>query len=379
MLPSNVKRDYYEILGVQRGASEQEIKSAYRRLALQYHPDRNPNNPDAEEKFKEASEAYAVLADGEKRSVYDRFGHAGLGAMGAGTGFDASMFQDFSDIFGEFFGFGDLFGGARSGRRTRVQRGSDLREDITIEFEEAVFGTEKKVIYRKHENCEGCGGSGSAHGKAPTNCRTCGGRGQVRYQQGFFSIARTCPACQGAGSVISDPCSRCKGEGRIVQQKTVEAKIPAGVEDETRIRFSGLGEAGIHGGPAGDLYVVLHVKDHPFFERQGTDLHCVVPISFTQAALGAEIQVPTLDGAQVLKVPEGTQSGAVLKIRGKGVPVLNSHGKGDLFVEVRVQTPIKLTKRQKELLEELQGTAPIENSPQRRTILGKVKEIFSEL
>jgi len=200
----------------------------------------------------------------------------------------------------------------------------------------------------------------------------------VRYQQGFFSIARTCPACQGAGSVISDPCTRCKGEGRVVQQKTVEAKIPAGVEDETRIRFSGLGEAGMHGGPPGDLYVVLHVKDHAFFERQGNDLHCVVPVSFTQAALGAEIQVPTLDGTQVMKVPEGTQSGAVVKIRGKGVPVLNGHGKGDLFVEVRVQTPTRLTKRQRELLEELQGTTPIENKPQRRTILGKVKEMFSE-
>src|SRR5215469_6612662 len=377
-LPSNVKRDYYEVLGVQRGASDQEIKSAYRKLALTYHPDRNPNNPDAEEKFKEASEAYAVLADSEKRGLYDRFGHAGVGG-GAGSGFDATVFQDFSDIFGEFFGFGDLFGGARGGRRTRAQRGGDLREDLTLEFEEAVFGTEKKIAYRKHENCHTCGGSGSAGGKAPAPCRTCNGRGQVRYQQGFFSIARTCPNCQGAGSIISDPCIKCKGEGRVVQQKTVEAKIPAGVENDTRIRFSGLGEAGVHGGPYGDLYVILHVKDHSLFEREGNDLHCVIPISFTQAALGAEIRVPTLDGEQTLKIPEGTQSGTTLKLRGKGVPVLHGHGKGDLFIEVRVETPTRLTKRERELFAELQGSTPIENRPQRRSILGKVKDIFNDL
>jgi molecular chaperone DnaJ len=372
-----VKRDYYEVLGVQRGATEQEIKSAYRKLALQYHPDRNPDNPGAEEKFKECSEAYAILADTEKRSMYDRFGHAGVGNAGAGAGFDPTVFQDFSDIFGEFFGFGDLFGGGRSGRaRSRVQRGADLREDITIEFEEAVFGAEKKISYRRHDLCETCKGSGSAGGKAPVSCRTCGGRGQVRYQQGFFSVARTCPACQGSGSVVSDPCTKCRGEGRVVQSKTVEAKIPAGVEDETRIRFTGLGEAGLHGGPSGDLYVVLHVKDHPFFERQGNDLHCVVPVSFTQAALGAEIKVATLEGEHSLKVPESTQSGTVLKIRNKGVPVLNGHGKGDLFVEIRVQTPAKLTKRQRELLEELQGTTPIENKPQQRSILGKMKDMF---
>ena len=365
---------------MQRGASEQEIKSAYRKLALQYHPDRNPNNPDAEEKFKECSEAYAVLADTEKRGLYDRFGHAGVGsAAGAGAGIDPTIFQDFNDIFGEFFGFGDLFGGGgRSGRRTRAQRGADLREDITIEFEEAVFGTERKVTYRKHELCEICKGSGSANGKAPASCRTCGGRGQVRYQQGFFSIARTCPACQGAGSVISDPCTKCRGEGRVVQQKTIDAKIPAGVEDGTRIRFTGIGEAGVHGGPAGDLYVVLQVKEHPFFERQGNDLYCVIPISVTQAALGAELQVPTLEGEQTLKIPEGTHSGTTLKLRNKGVPVLNGHGKGDLFIEVRVQTPTKLTKRQRELLQELQSISQVENKPQRSTILGKMKDIFTQ-
>jgi molecular chaperone DnaJ len=377
-LPS-VKRDYYEILGVQRGATEQEIKSAYRKLALQFHPDRNPNNPDAEEKFKECSEAYAILADAEKREMYNRFGHAGVGAGVPGGGFDASVFQDFGDIFGEFFGFGDLFGGGRSGGRTRAQRGADLREDIAIEFEEAAFGVEKQITYRKHELCEKCNGSGSAQGKAPASCRTCGGRGQVRYQQGFFSIARTCSTCHGAGSVISDPCTNCRGEGRVVQQKTIDAKIPAGVEDGTRIRFTGVGEAGVHGGPPGDLYLVLRVKQHAFFERQGNDLYCVVPISYTQAAVGTEIQVPTLEGEQTLKIPEGTQSGTVLKLRGKGVPVLNGHGKGNLFVEVRVQTPTKLTKRQRELLQELQGISQVENKPQRTSILDKMKDIFTQV
>jgi len=363
---------------VQRGATDQEIKSAYRKLALQYHPDRNPNNPDAEEKFKECSEAYAVLADSEKRELYNRFGHAGVSTAASGGGFDPSAFQDLGDIFGEFFGFGDLFGGGRSGGRTRAQRGADLREDITIEFEEAAFGVEKQITYRKHELCEKCNGSGSAQGKAPASCRTCGGRGQVRYQQGFFSIARTCPSCHGAGSVINDPCANCRGEGRVIQQKTIDAKIPAGVEDGTRIRFSGVGEAGVHGGPPGDLYLVLRVKQHAFFDRQGNDLYCVVPISFTQAAIGTEIQVPTLEGEQTLKIPEGTQSGTVLKLRGKGVPVLNGHGKGNLFVEVRVQTPTKLTKRQRELLQELQGITQVENKPQRTSILDKMKDIFTQ-
>ncbi len=374
VLASNVKRDYYEVLGVTREAGEQEIKSAYRKLALQFHPDRNPNNPDAEEKFKECSEAYAILADADKRAAYDRFGHAAVSGAGGG-GFDPTVFQDVSEIFGDFFGFGDLFGSG-SRRGSRAQRGPDLREDVTLEFEEAVFGTETSVTVRRHETCEECRGSGAAPGKAPVTCRSCGGRGQVRYQQGFFSMARTCPTCHGAGSVITDPCAKCKGEGRVLRQRTVDAKVPAGVEDGTRIRFSGLGEAGAHGGPAGDLYVVLHVKEHPFFAREGNDLHCVIPISFSQAALGAEIRVPTLDGEHALKVPEGTQSGTTMRIRGKGVPVLNGHGKGDLFVEVRVQTPGKLNKRQRELLQELEGMTQVENKPQRRTLLGKVKDIF---
>jgi molecular chaperone DnaJ len=360
------------VLGVARAATEQELKSAYRKLALQFHPDRNPNNPDAEDKFKECSEAYAVLADSEKRAVYDRYGHAGLGGAGGAQGFDAT---DLGDIFGDFFGLGEIFGGGTR-KRSRTQRGADLREDINLEFEEAVFGAETKVTVRRHESCEECRGSGAAPGKTPVTCRSCAGRGQVRYQQGFFSIARTCPTCQGTGSVITDPCPKCKGEGRVLRQRIVDAKIPAGVEDGTRIRFTGYGEGGLQGGAAGDLYVVLHVKEHPFFEREGNDLHCVIPVSYTQAALGAEISVPTLEGEHVLKVPDGTQSGTTVRVRGKGVPLLNGHGKGDLFVEVRVQTPSKLNKRQRELLQELEGLAHVENRPQRRTLLGKVKDIF---
>jgi len=364
------------VLGVGRTATETELKSAYRKLALQFHPDRNPNNPDAEEKFKEVSEAYAILADSEKRSVYDRYGHAGLGSAGQGVGFDSSVFQDFNDIFGEFFGFGDLFGGGGGRRRSRVQRGADLREDLTLEFEEAFFGTETQVTVRRHEACEDCRGSGAAPGKSPTTCRSCNGRGQVRYQQGFFSIARTCPTCQGTGSVITDPCAKCKGEGRILRQRTVDANVPAGVEDGTRIRFAGAGEVGQFGGPAGDLYVVLHVKEHPFFEREGNDLHCVVPISVTQAAMGAEIRVPTMEGEHTLKVPEGTQPGTTFRIRNKGVPVLNGHGKGDLYVQARVQIPSRLSKRQRELLQELETTAKVDNQPMLRSLLGKVKDIF---
>ena len=365
------------MLSVSRTCTEQELKSAYRKLALQFHPDRNPNNPDAEEKFKEVSEAYAILADSEKRSVYDRYGHAGLGSSGGqGAGFEATV-QDFSEIFGEFFGFGDVFGGGSGGRRrSRVQRGADLREDLTLEFEEAFFGTESKVTVRRHEACEECRGSGAAAGKAPSTCRSCNGRGQVRYQQGFFSIARTCPTCQGTGSVITDPCAKCKGEGRILRQRTVDAKIPAGVEDGTRIRFAGGGEVGQFGGPAGDLYVVLHVKEHPIFEREGNDLHCVMPISVTQAAIGAEIRVPTMEGEHTLKVPDGTQPGTTFRIRNKGVPVLNGHGKGDLYVEVRVQIPGKLSKRQRELLQELETTAKVDNQPLMRSLMGKVREIF---
>jgi molecular chaperone DnaJ len=378
-LANNGKRDYYEVLGVTRTATEQEIKSAYRKLALQYHPDRNPDNPNAEERFKECTEAYTILADSNKRANYDRFGHAGVNGMGAG-GFDPTIFQDFGDlgdILGSIFGMGDIFGGMGGGRRrTWAQRGGDLRQDLSLAFEEAVFGTEKRVQVRRHEACEACDGSGVAPGHGPATCRTCGGRGQVRYQQGFFSIARTCTACQGRGSVITDPCKTCRGEGRQVRERTIEVKVPAGVEHGTRIRYAAQGEAGTHGGPAGDLYVVLHVQEHPMFEREGQNLHCAVPISFAQAALGAELEIPTLEGPEKLKIPEGTQSGTVFKIRHRGVPVLNGRGKGDLYIEVKVHTPARLNKRQRELLQEFGGTEGVENKPERSTILSKVKDIF---
>jgi molecular chaperone DnaJ len=342
---------------------------------MQHHPDRNPDDPAAEEKFKEASEAYAVLSDTDKRSAYDRFGHAGLGGTGGFPGFDPVIFQDFSDILGDFFGFGDLFG-ASARRRSRAQRGADLREDLTLEFEEAVFGTKTQVRYKRHETCDHCRGSGVAPGKSAVSCSTCGGRGQVRYQQGFFSVARTCPTCQGAGRIITDPCPRCKGQGRLLRERVQDVRVPAGVEDGTRIRYSEGGDAGVHGGPPGDLYVVLHVKEHQFFERDGKDLYCVVPISFPQAALGAEIKVPTLDGEHLLKIPEGTHSDTEFRIRGKGVPVLNGHGKGDLVVKVVIQTPSRLTKRERELLQELNSLMGVENKPERPTLLSKVKDIF---
>jgi molecular chaperone DnaJ len=375
---TNVKRDYYEVLGVARTCSDQEIKTAYRKLAMQHHPDRNPDDPHAEEKFKECSEAYSVLADPQKRAAYDRYGHAGVGTSGgAGVDFNSVIFQDFSDVFSDLFGFGDLFGGGGRGRRSRAQRGADLREDIDLDFEEAVFGVTREVEVRKHEACESCDGSGIAPGKSAQPCRTCQGRGQIRYQQGFFSIARTCSACEGSGQVVTDPCTTCRGEGRVLKTKKLEVKVPAGVEDGTRMRYTGQGEPGVYGGPAGDLYMVLHVKDHAFFERDGRDLRCRIPISFSQAALGAEIEIPTMDGTHTLKIPEGTQSGTVFKIRGKGVPSVNSHGKGDLLVETKVLTPSKLNKRQRELLLELGALGHVENKPENKTLFSKVKDMFS--
>ena len=372
------KQDYYEVLGVQRDASDQELKSAYRKLAMQFHPDRNPDDPHAEEKFKLASEAYGVLTDAEKRAAYDRYGHAAFGGGNGGGGFDGNPFggaQDLGDVFGDLFGEMFNMGGGR--KASRVQRGRDLRYDLTLEFEEAVFGKQTEIRVRRNEACTDCGGTGAAKGRGPVTCPQCAGRGQVRYQQGFFSVARTCAQCGGTGQIISDPCPVCQGDARVQRDHTILVKVPAGVEDGTRIRYQAEGDAGRFGGPSGDLYVVLAVKSHKFFERDGDDLHCVIPISFPQAALGTELAIPALDGNVDLKVPEGTQSGKEFRLRGKGVPHLNAHGKGDLIVEVRVQTPGKLTKAQRELMKHLGDIMTVENTPHSRSLFSKVKEIFS--
>lgn len=346
-----MKRDYYEVLGVGREASQQEIKSAYRKMAVKYHPDRNPNDKSAEESFKEAAEAYSVLSDPEKRARYDRFGHGGV-ANGSFGGFDPDVFGDFSDILGDFFGFGDIFGGSRR-RRGQGQRGADLRYDLTIEFEEAIFGTQAKVKIPRAQSCEKCSGSGADPRYGLTTCSTCNGHGQVRFQQGFFTISRTCNACQGLGKIIKEPCGECRGSGRIQKEKVLELKIPAGVENGSRLRVVGEGEAGYQGGSPGDLYVVVSVKEHQFFKRQGDDIHLDAPISFSQAALGADLQVPTLEGIQKLRIPEGTQTGTVFRFKGKGAININGRGRGDQFIKVVVSTPKKLTKKQKELFEEL--------------------------
>jgi molecular chaperone DnaJ len=366
------KADYYEILSVSRSASEQEIKSAYRKLAVKYHPDKNPGNKEAEDKFKEAAEAYSVLGDPQKRAQYDRFGHSGLGASG---GFDPTIFSGFEDIIGDFFGLGDIFGtGGR--RRSAAQRGSDLRYDLEISFTDAVRGLKTKIKVPRLETCQSCSGSGAAKGSGPITCSNCHGQGQVRYQQGFFSISRTCQNCQGTGKVVKDVCKNCRGEGRVPREETLEIKIPAGVDNGSRLRISGQGEAGVHGGPPGDLYVVLFVQEHEFFERQENNVYCTIPVSFPQAALGTEIKVPTLDGEETLEIPEGTQSGSIFRLRGKGIPSLNGKGRGDQFVTVNIETPTKLNREQKKLLEQFAEVSKIENKPLEKRILDRVKDIF---
>ncbi|MFN2412098.1 MAG: molecular chaperone DnaJ [Pyrinomonadaceae bacterium] len=364
------KRDYYEILGLKRTANDTEIKSSYRKLAVQFHPDKNPGNVEAEEKFKECAEAYAVLSDAPKRAAYDRFGHAGLGA-GAG-GFDPG-FSNIEDIF-DLFGFGDMFGG-RGSRRSSVQRGSDLRYDLEITLEEAATGKDETLHIPRLEACGTCDGSGAEPGTSPEACIACKGAGQVRYQQGFFSVMRTCSNCRGKGQIIRTLCQTCDGAGRIEKEKTLEVKIPAGVETGSRLRVSGEGEAGANGGPAGDLFVVLHVKEHETFERQGANLYSAVPISFAQAALGSEVLVATLDGEENLKVPAGTQTGTVFRVKSKGMPTLDGRGRGDLFVAVTLITPKTLSKEQRKLLEQL---ADIEDTDfQDESFIEKVRNIFN--
>jgi molecular chaperone DnaJ len=371
------KADYYEVLGVSRDASDQELKSAYRKQALKHHPDRNPGDHAAEEKFKEASEAYQVLSDADKRAAYDRYGHAGLN--GQSSGFGAGPFAggvDIGDIFGDLFG--EMFSvGGNPRHGSRQQRGDDLRYDLTIDFEDAIFGAETEVKIRRLETCTVCQGRGSASGRGPVTCSQCQGRGQIRYQQGFFSVARTCGVCGGTGQVIGDPCQTCRGETRVTKELKLNVKVPPGVEDGTRIRYAGEGDSGRSAGPKGDLYVVLTIRPHDFFERHGYDLHCIIPISFPQAALGAEIEIPGIDGPVNLKIPEGTQSGKELRIRGRGVPYLNDKGHGDLIVKVLVQIPRKLSRAQRELVAKLFESLAVDNKPTSPGLLEKMKDLFN--
>jgi molecular chaperone DnaJ len=377
------KRDFYEILGVNRDAADDEIKKAYRKLAMKHHPDRNPDNPAAEEKFKEVKEAYEILSDAQKRSAYDQFGHAGIeqGGMGAGggAGFGGGGFADaFGGIFDEIFG-GRAGGGG--GGRSNIYRGADLRYNLEISLEQAAHGTETKIRIPTMEVCDPCKGSGAKPGTQPKTCPTCSGSGQVRLQQGFFSIQQTCPKCHGTGRYIPEPCNTCSGAGRIKQHKTLAVKIPAGVDEGDRIRLAGEGEHGVNGGPPGDLYVQIHLKAHAVFTRDHNDLHCEMPISFTTAALGGEIEIPTLDGAAGIKIPAETQSGRVFRLRGKGIKGVRSHTHGDLMCHVVVETPVNLTDRQKELLKELEESSRdqgAKHNPRAKSWMDKVKEFFED-
>jgi len=374
------KRDYYEVLGVAKNASEAELKKAYRRMAMKHHPDRNTGDKEAENKFKEAKEAYEVLSDARKRAAYDQFGHAGVdsGAGMGGGGFRGG--GGFSDIFEDIFG--DVFGGGGGRGGSRAYRGADLRYDLELSLEEAVQGTTVKIRIPVHVECGACGGSGARKGSEPAICTTCGGAGQVRIQQGFFSVQQTCPHCRGTGRVISDPCPECRGRGRVQEQKTLSVKVPAGVDSGDRIRLSSEGEAGENGGPPGDLYVQIRVREHPIFVRDGADLYCEVPIGFVTAALGGELEVPTLNGRVKLKVPAETQTGKLFRIRGKGVRPVRGNSEGDLLCRVVVETPVNLTGRQKELMQELEQTmveGKGRHDPHSTTWWDNVKQFFKEL
>jgi len=379
------KRDFYEVLGVNRDASEDEIKKAYRKLAMKYHPDRNPDNPSAEEKFKEAKEAYEILSDGQKRAAYDQYGHAGVdpqSGMGGG-GFGGAGMGGFADAFGGIFDeiFGGRGGGGGGHGRSNIYRGADLRYNLEITLEQAAHGTETKIRIPTMEECESCHGSGAKAGTQPKTCPTCQGSGQVRLQQGFFSIQQTCPKCHGTGRFIPEPCATCHGAGRVKQHKTLAVKIPAGVDEGDRIRLAGEGEHGVNGGPPGDLYVQIHLKQHSVFQRDHNDLHCEMPISFTTAALGGEIEIPTLDGAAKIKIPPETQSGRVFRLRGKGIKGVRSHTHGDLLCHMIVETPVNLTDRQKELLRELEDISnehAEKHNPRAKSWMDKVKEFFSD-
>ena len=371
------KRDYYEILGVNRDASDEDLKKAYRKLAMKYHPDRNPDDKSSEEKFKEAKEAYEVLTEPDKRRAYDAYGHAGINPNMGGGGAGAEGFGGFSEAFGDIFG--EIFGGGRRGGQ-QIYRGADLRYNMEITLEQAARGTETKLRIPTLESCETCHGSGAKPGTQAKTCHTCGGVGQVRMQQGFFSLQQTCPTCHGAGKVIPDPCQTCDGTGRIKKHKTLSVKIPAGVDDGDRIRLAGEGEAGSNGGPPGDLYVVVQLKPHTVFQREGADLHCEMPVSFTIAALGGDIHIPTLEGEAKIKIPAETQSGQVFRLRGKGIRPVRSSVAGDLMCHVVVETPVRLTDRQKELLRELEEINKKDgdrHNPRAKSFMDKVKDFFA--
>ncbi len=373
------KRDYYEVLGVSKSASKDEIKKAYRKLAMKHHPDRNPGNKEAEAKFKEASEAASVLMDDSKRQRYDQFGHAGVDGAAGGGGFQGGFgdFGDFGDIFSDIFG-DFMGGGARGGgrRRSRARMGADLQTYVNVDFKEAAFGAEKKLKIQKSVQCGTCKGSGAKAGSTPETCGQCQGRGAVRRQQGFFTMETTCPVCQGAGEVIKDKCGTCVGEGRVRKESELEVKIPAGIDDGQRLKLTGEGDAGIHGGPSGDLYVVIQIKEHDFFKRDGFDVYCEVPVSFSQAALGSEVEVPTLSGKVSVKVPAGTQSGKKMRLKGKGITRLGSYGQGDQIIFIHVETPTKLNSEQKELFEKLAQLEETKSNPMSRGFFDKVKDLF---
>jgi molecular chaperone DnaJ len=367
------KRDYYEVLGVSRGAGEQELKASYRKLALQFHPDRNPGDHTAEEKFKEAAEAYGVLSDPQKRAAYDAYGHQGLSGMGGG-GFDPSA-MDLGDLLSQVFGFGDAFGQQRGGRNRPI-KGDDLRSDHTLTFEEAAFGKAIEVQVPKLEACPRCQGKGAEPGSSTVTCPGCHGRGEQLFSQGFLSVRRTCSHCGGAGQIIKNVCRDCRGEGYRQINKRLKVTVPAGIADGNRLRVSGEGQPGANGGPPGDLYIFFTVKDHPIFERHENDLHCTVPINVSQAALGDEIEIPTLEGPYTLTIPEGAQNGMEIRIKGKGVPEVQGRGRGDMVVHVSVRIPTKLSKEQRRLFELLSDTLPVNNEPHEKGLLEKVKDYF---
>ncbi len=368
------KRDYYEVLGVSRTCTEVELKSAFRKLAMQHHPDRNPGDKECEHRFKEINEAYDVLKDGDKRAAYDRFGHAAFEqGMGGGHGFGADFASTFSDIFEDLFGMG----GGRRSRAGGRERGTDLRYNMEISLEDAYEGKTAQIKIPTSVSCEVCSGTGAKAGTRPKTCATCGGAGKIRHAQGFFTLERTCPACQGRGQVIDNPCPSCAGSGRVTRERTLSVNIPAGVEDGTRIRLAGEGEAGVRGGPAGDLYIFLTLASHEFFQRDGADLHCRVPISMVAAALGGEFEVPTVDGGKSrVKIPAGTQSGRRFRLSGKGMPVLRSKQVGDMYVQVMVETPQNLTKRQRELLAEFDKLSSQATQPESEGFFSRVKEFL---